>query len=499
MGLIGTPPINLINIPPPPPPPPPMGLPGIPGIGGPPPLLLSKPQIQKSKKKPKVPMRGPKWDGISKFDDIKGSVFEKIDDEKVKLDIEALEEDFKEKLVEKTESPKKILKKPEKISIIDSKRSKMFDILLAKLKLSPTTIAMSLYYCDEKILTSDNLELLIPVIPTEEEIKTCRDFKGDKTLLADPEILISEVGMVKGFANRIKALHFRKFSNDLLKDLKEKITILDKTWKSILKDERIPLLFQYILAHGNYLNGVTNRGGMYGFIFDGLESAVNCRSTKNTKRNLLIFVMEYLEKTVGKNFIEENLSLIELDVSSKIPINQLEMDLTEIKKGIKFMDLALNSYTNDPLDKIKEVLQEVYETVANEANQLEKKIKEIFEEYKKVAKFLNEDSKETSDKTAKKLIFMWQHCLNWKKEVEKKHRDEERKKDLAEKKKKALDLKIELKNPPIKRATDNLLKEKNLNGMNGKANPEDMIKELHEKRKNKSEILNKSMFFLFEF
>ena len=473
-----------------------MGLPGLPGIGGPPPLtLLSKPQIQKTKKKPKVAMRGLMWSGISKFDDIKGSLFEKINDEKVKLDIEALEEDFKDKVVEKKDAPKKILINPEKISLIDSKRSKMFDILLAKLKLSPSTIAMSLYSCDEKILTADNLELLIPVIPTAEEIKTCRDFIGDKTLLADPEILISELGIIKGFANRIRALNFRKVSNDLLKDLKEKIMILDKTWKSMLKDERIPLLFQYILAHGNYLNGVTNRGGMYGFIFDGLESAVNCRSTKNTKRNLLIFVMEYLEKSGGKNFIEENLSLIELEVSSKIPLNQLELDLSEIKKGIKFMDLALNSDTNDPLDKIKEALQDVYETVANEANHLEKKIKEITEEYQKVAKFLSEDSKETSDKTAKKLMFMWQNCLNWKKEVEKKRRDEERKKDLAEKKKKSLDLKIELKNPPIKRATDNLLKEKNLNGMNGKMNPEDMIKELHEKRKNKSEFFHKILVF----
>jgi len=483
-----------IILPPPPPPPGGLGLPGI-GIGGPPPLnLLGGVQKQKPKKKPRVPMRALMWGQITKFNEIQGSVFEKIEEEKVQLDLDALEEDFKEKAVEKKDEAKKIEIKPEKVSLIDPKRGKMYDILLAKLKLPAETLAFSLYSIDEKIVTTENLELLIPVIPTEEEIKLCKSYKGDPSLLSNPEQLILSLGTIKGFGHRIKGLHFNRVSKDLLEDLSMKVTCLDKVWHLLLDDQKVPLLFQYVLAYGNYLNGVSVRGGAYGFSFDGLEKVIDCRSTKNPKRNLLVFILENIEKKEGKSLLEENFSYMEYDMVSRVPISQLELDLMEIKKGVTNMDLALNSYTNDPGDRINEALKERYKELVNETGHFEKKIKELAEIYKKVAKYLCEDTKETSEKTAKKLFFMWQNCHSWKKDTERRKRDEERKRTLAEKKNKSMSLPVEMKTQ-VKRAAENVLNAENANliAINGKSNPDEMIKELHEKRKSKSKF-----FFFFE-
>lgn len=280
-------------------------------------------------------------------------------------------------------------------------------------------------------------------------------------------------------------MHFHKIVHNMLDDLRIKVQQQEKIWSNLLEDSRIPILFQYALAYANYLNGVTSRGGMYGFEFDGLEKIVDCRSTKNTKRNLFIFLLEQIKQTKENAIFNEDFLILEYELLSKIPINQLELDLVDIKKGVKCIESAINTYTEEPRDRIKEVLSENYQRLLGETSLFEMQIKNLLELYQKNVRYLCENPKESSDKTAKKLLFMWQNCWSWKKEEERKQRDEIRKKAIAEKKNKTLGLPVELKTP-IKRAADNLLKESNLSKVNSKANPEEIIKELHDKRKTKS-------------
>lgn len=159
------------------------------------------------------------------------------------------------------------------------------------------------------------------------------------------------------------------------------------------------------------------------------------------------------------------------------------------------MDLALNSYSNDPLDKILLALKEPYEKVVNLIAHYDIKIKNLSELYSKVQKYICEDLKETSDKTAKKILFMYQNILNWKREVEKKKREEERKKAIALKKNKAIALPVELKNGG-NRAVVNILKNEESSNLNkfiiNKNNPEEIIKDLHLQRKNKSNLFPKN-------
>ena len=74
------------------------------------------------------------WTNL-KFKDIKNTIFEKIDDEKVEFDKEKIEKEFQKK---ETAAPVKVIAKPkiEKISLIKPERSKLFDILLIKMKCS---------------------------------------------------------------------------------------------------------------------------------------------------------------------------------------------------------------------------------------------------------------------------------------------------------------------------------------------------------------------------
>jgi len=400
----------------------------------------------KQKKKPRVAVRGVMW-SLMKFQEIRNTIFEKIDDEKVMLDIDRLEKEFQKKEDKPVAGAVAAKPKVEKICLIKPERAKLFDIMLVKMKLSIPTIANALIIMDESVITLGNLDLLVPAVPNEEEVQQCKAYKGDYDILANPEKLITEISKVKGFQHRIKGLQFQKVYKEYVDDLNMKSDVLFKIWSTIRKDPRIEQLFEYVLAAGNYLNGTSNRGGAYGFKFDGLEKIVDCKSTINPKKNLLMFILESIEENKKVPLVVGNEDLSEYDLTTKVPITQLEADLGEIKKGAKTVEQALASQTDDPIDKITAQLGETSKTLTATIADLDQKIKSINVEYMETVKHFAEDGKEGSDKIGKKFLQMFQYCINNKKELEKfrlqqkkeleKKMKEEQKKQLAELKKTA--------------------------------------------------------------
>ena len=336
------PPPSLSGAPPPPPffpgapPPPPSFLPGAnpPAPGGC--WFGNVVQNLKPGEKEKfihaVPLRGVMWNNI-KFNEIKGTIFEKIDDKKVPFKKEELEKEFVKKETVAASKGTVVKPKIEKITLIAPARSKQYDILLAKLKISIPLIGDYILRCDEDFLSLNNLDLLLPAIPTEDEVRECKAYKGDLALLAPPEQLILELAKITGLPPRIKALYFKHVWKDYKADLVEKVTKLERVWGGLRKDERVHKLFEYVLALGNYLNGTTVRGGAWGFKFDGLEKIVDCKSTTNPKRNLLLIVLELYERNQNNELFKGTEDLSDYDVASKVPVNQMDTDLNELKKG----------------------------------------------------------------------------------------------------------------------------------------------------------------------
>lgn len=199
------------------------------------------------------------------------------------------------------------------------------------------------------------------------------------------------------------------------------------------------------MALGNYLNGTSARGGAHGFKFDGFERIVDCRSTINPKRNLLMFILELYENSKHQELFKGTEDLTDYETAMKIPINQLDADLSDIKKGVKAIDQAMQSQTDNPIDKIKETFIEIYSDLNKIISDFEEKIKKINEEFKSTVAFFAEDPKEPSDKIGKKFYQMFNFCVNNKKELEKlrlfqrkEKEKEEKKKELEAKKKEML-------------------------------------------------------------
>jgi hypothetical protein len=67
--------------------------------------------------------------------------------------------------------------------------------------------------------------------------------------------------------------------------------------------------------------------------------------------NLLMFIIEKVEKKTGTDLIDLAIDLSDYDMAIKVPIIQLTADLGDLKKGAKFVDAAIKKQTEKPHDK----------------------------------------------------------------------------------------------------------------------------------------------------
>ncbi|KAL4510234.1 hypothetical protein ABPG72_010427 [Tetrahymena utriculariae] len=453
----------------PPPPPPPFGSSPAINLGGgapmPPPLLMgtqapmlpsfnmpmmmSQQPLQKQKKKPNVPLKPFMWNTIT-ANNIKNTIWEKLNDEKVELDIKFIEDQFEKpaaptKLVtgassqpngststQDTQAPTKPMI-VQKTSLINGDRTKTYEIVLQKLKISSNLISNALVSCDEKILTLNNLQSLNNICPKQEEVDLVTGYiegGGKPEDLANPEKFIFEVKKVKGFGDRIRGLIFLKTHEEMFLDLEPKVSKLKRGIFYLRDNKLIPEMLEYVLAFGNYLNGESARGGAWGFKFDSLIKISELKM-KDNKTTLMMYVIDIFEKKYNPLISLEDEQA--LNLCEQLPISQLNADLNEIKKNFRFMQKAIQSQTDLPNDNIKSKLERSVDAIEQRINSIDADIKNIDETYKQVAGLYGEKPTDPSEKFAEKFGQLFRKI---KKEKADKQNIEEAKKKEEEKKKK---------------------------------------------------------------
>ena len=415
LGQCGPPPIgNLLGGPPPL---------NFLGKGGPPslssnmmPLINQTIQKIKEKKKPRIPLKGLMWTMIPSAN-IKETIWEELNDEKVDLDIDFIEKEFAAKKSAVVCDPKKgeeTQSKVIKVSLLPAEKNKNMEIVLGKLKLSNSTIKDALNQMDEAVLTINNVESLLNIIPTEEEVRTVESFEGDHEYLGNPEKFSIEISKVSGYKERLLGIKFVKTYEDLVKELISKVDKINKILENIPKNKKFKQLVEEILAVGNYLNGTSARGGAYGFQLDALEKINDLKMANFPKKNLLMYIIDRYEKKNNESVIEVNEDLSDYELASKTPISQLQTDFGEIRKGAKvIVNAVTKSADNDELGKVQAYFQGPNEKIKGILEDLDNKLKVCEQNYLNCCKYLCENPKDSpSDKLIEKIYKLWVACKN---------------------------------------------------------------------------------------
>ena len=241
-------------------------------------------------------MKGLFWDVIPPRE-LKGTLWDKLDDTKIKLNLDKFEEKFSQVKKEvKKEAPKTTAPKAEKKSFIDADRTRMINIVLNKIRLDSLEISDAIEQYDLAVLTQDICDLLLPIMPTEAEIKEVATFNGDvlqELAVCDQFVLI--ISGIIGYKERVKSILFKyNYEGDYEIIIKE-INRVNKIFKFLKEDENLKRLLEIMLALGNYMNGGSFRGGAFGYT---LASLPKFADTKAGQFTFIDFVVKFINETL---------------------------------------------------------------------------------------------------------------------------------------------------------------------------------------------------------
>ncbi|KAK2516183.1 hypothetical protein Q9233_013883 [Columba guinea] len=294
----------------------------------------------KIKKPIKTKFRMPVFNWVAlKPNQINGTVFNEIDDERIleDLNVDEFEEIFKTKAqgpaIDLTSSKQKITQKgSNKVTLLDANRAKNLAITLRKAGKTADEICKAIHVFDLKTLPVDFVECLMRFLPTENEVKVLRLYERERKPI---ENLSDEDRFMMQFSK--------------IERLMQKMTIMAFIGNFA---ESIQMLTPIILALGNYMNS-SKRGAVYGFKLQSLDLLLETKST-DRKQTLL----HYISNVVKEKYQHVSLFYNELHYVEKAAAVSLENVLLDVKELQRGLDLTKREYTmHDHNTMLKEFIQ----------------------------------------------------------------------------------------------------------------------------------------------
>ncbi|XP_059574817.1 formin-like protein 3 [Alligator mississippiensis] len=354
LGLPALPPMEAVPPPPPPPPPLPPPAPPLPGKCPPaPPLPGALPSIAltvglsaiRIKKPIKTKFRLPvfNWTAL-KPNQISGTVFSELDDERVleDLDLERFEELFKTKaqgpaLDVLCAKGKATHRAAAKVTLLEANRAKNLAITLRKAGRSAEEICRAILTFDLQALPVDLVECLLRFLPTEAEAKLLRQYERERKALdelADEDRFMLHFSKVERLPQRMAAMAFLGNFTDSLQMLTPQLNAIIAASASVKSSQKLKQMLEIILALGNYMNS-SKRGAVYGFKLQSLDLLLDTKST-DRKMTLLHFIaLTVREKYPDLATFWQELHFVEK--AAAVSLENVLLDVKELGRGMELI------------------------------------------------------------------------------------------------------------------------------------------------------------------
>ncbi|XP_076216400.1 formin-like protein 3 isoform X3 [Aptenodytes patagonicus] len=399
------PPVEAAPPPPPPPPPLPPPAPPLPGKCPPaPPLPGASPSIAltvglsaiRIKKPIKTKFRLPvfNWTAL-KPNQISGTVFSELDDERVleDLDLERFEELFKTK----AQGPaldlvcaknKASQKAASKVTLLEANRAKNLAITLRKAGRGAEEICRAIHTFDLATLPVDFVECLMRFLPTEAEVKALRQYERERKPLeelADEDRFMLQFSKVERLPQRMAIMAFLGNFAENLQMLTPQLNAIIAASASVKSSQKLKHMLEIILALGNYMNS-SKRGAVYGFKLQSLDLLLD---TKSTDRKMTL--LHFIALTVREKYPELATFWQELHFVEKAAAVSLEnvlLDVKELGRGMELLRRECGLHENS-------VLRAFLAASEGKLERLQKDARTAEDAYNTVVRYFGESPKTT--------------------------------------------------------------------------------------------------------
>ncbi|KAG2262891.1 hypothetical protein Bca4012_012560 [Brassica carinata] len=341
--------------PPPPPgpsppgggPPPPLGL--RPPAGGPPNLNgagtgrglgLGSSAQKKSSLKPfhwvkvKKPVQGSVWDELPRHGE--GQIAPVFD-------VSEMETLFPATVPKRVD--KAILAKPQKVQLIERRRAHNVEILLSGVKMPLHVMMAAVLKMDDTILDIDQIEKLIKICPTKDEMKLVKNYSGDKTNLGKCEQHFLELMKVPRVESKLKVFNIKIQFHTQVKEFKKSLTAVNSACEEVCTSQKLKEILKWILGLGNTLNQGTLRGAAVAFTLDSLLKLSDTRAA-NSKMTLMRYLCKVLASKAS-HLLDFHKDLQSLESASKIKLKSLVEEMKDITEALEMLEQELTASERD--------------------------------------------------------------------------------------------------------------------------------------------------------
>lgn len=304
----------------------------------------------KIKKPIKTKFRMPVFNWVAlKPNQINGTVFNEIDDERIleDLNVDEFEEIFKTKAqgpaIDLSSSKQKITQKgSSKVTLLEANRAKNLAITLRKAGKSADEICKAIHVFDLKTLPVDFVECLMRFLPTENEVKVLRLYERERKPLenlSDEDRFMMQFSKIERLMQKMTIMAFIGNFTESIQMLTPQLHAIIAASVSIKSSQKLKKILEIILALGNYMNS-SKRGAVYGFKLQSLDLLLDTKST-DRKQTLL----HYISNVVKEKYQQVTLFYNELHYVEKAAAVSLENVLLDVKELQRGMDLTKREYT----------------------------------------------------------------------------------------------------------------------------------------------------------
>ncbi|CAD8143759.1 unnamed protein product [Paramecium pentaurelia] len=355
------------SLPPPPPPPPP------------PPQKTVQVQNKKDIRQRRKPTQQLICVGITEIKQMKSNIFQTLDDSKIELKFEELDKHFQKnqsKIAISLPSSSQIKIKQQQVLTLD--RSRNIELILVKIKIKMDDMINYIKEMNYSKFTSDDIESLIQILPTIQEIQEFKKIENI-SVLNRPELFLYNLIQIENYYERI--IVFQILLNQSQNEIQNELKLIEEQIQSIQSNVKLKKLLCYILAGINYLNSSSNKDS-YGFKLSEFSKIAPIKSNNSSKINFLSLILRMAEQNEGELIGEEDFNLQQLKKLSKVSLinikKQIEKQEQEKKLIIKYSD----KIKVDNLELCqKQNLNELYSKVNQQFNDI---CEAFFEDPKKV-------------------------------------------------------------------------------------------------------------------
>jgi len=329
-----------------------------------------------------------------------------------------------------------------KIHLVQGKRQQNVGITLSKIRASNEEIVDSIWTLDETLLTPEHVHVLLTAVPTEDEVELIQSFEksnGNIERLAREDTFLRAISSIPNLAGRLQGIQVRNNFELDYERISVKAEAVLYACKEINSSDKIRKILEIVLALGNYINGGTPRGAVWGFKLEALQVLDTIKS-QDGKSTLMDFLFQILEESYPDLV---NFSLQFCHDAREVSLADTQQELNILATNVRNLKVMVEHTPENKKDAFQKKMAGFEVKAAKKVADLQKDFERARSDFQKLASQFAETGKAVEPENFfSKFINFEISLTRARNSVKEKREMQERKKQLAAEKKRLQSLRV---------------------------------------------------------